>query len=809
MKKMKSIFALLVMALVGLSLTACSNDDLDTNQYQGGVSLNAYGPNPVMRGGQLRFIGSNLDQIASVTIPGVSPITQIEVVQSGIPSEIRITVPHDGPEPGLLTLTTKTDQTIKTKTELNYIEGIEITNITAEAMPGDVIKIEGDYLNLIQSLAFTNDVLVSETAFTTHDRYTIEVVVPENAKTGKIELYTADLTVVDKTSVEYQIVQTEDAIIIGTPAIAKVKGRQEVDALGTITAKKGEDITITGTYFNIVDHVTVGGYEVTELNVSDDGNTLTFTLPDEAPSGDLVLVCKSGVEVPVATLETVKPTNTVATPNPVKAGEIVTVNGDDMDVVTAIEFTDAEGEYTISLSESIVNTTQAFAVTVPAEATEGNLLLVMANGERIEVPFTLVKPTVTGYNVNPVNAGAALTIQGTDLDLVKKVQFGEGSTELTDDALDLAADGSSINIRVPMDALSGAPTLTLENGTTVQNVPDITVNEALFCYITESLDFDEEHTPKAGSTLTVAVAHGDKLQEVQVDGKKVNHIYVEDNSTLIISIPTTTGSTAKVKLVSSNGEVEYEINVIPQGSITRVIFDGPFELTWATSTQGMIAQDAMDNLPDGAQVELVFHYTVTGDNPQLKANNGSWGHIEFATGLAPANETIYALDPAADKLSFALSATTIANLKAASTDWGGLLIVHGQGATLNQITLEITIPMEKNLADFVLNMDGSAITYPYTFTWGDGGRFTLTPEVLSQLKVKKGSKFLVYKEAANTGQVQINNASWNAIYYLADWNGTEAVLEQEFDDALMDAVNNGGLILQGDLTGISKIAILP
>ena len=127
MKKIKNIFALLVVALVGLSLTGCSSDDLDTNQYQGGVSLNAYGPNPVMRGGQLHFVGSNLDQIASVTIPGIPEITSIDVVKAGIPSEIRVTVPKDGPEVGYVTLKTKTDQTITTRTQLEYIEGIEIT----------------------------------------------------------------------------------------------------------------------------------------------------------------------------------------------------------------------------------------------------------------------------------------------------------------------------------------------------------------------------------------------------------------------------------------------------------------------------------------------------------------------------------------------------------------------------------------------------------------------------------------------------------------------------------------------------------
>ena len=125
MKNIKNILALLVIVLMGLSLTACSNDDLDTNQYKEGVNLNAFGPNPVLRGGTLRFVGSNLDQIASIQIPGISAITNYEVVRAGIPSEIRITVPKDGPEVGVIILTTKTNQTITTQRELTYTENIE------------------------------------------------------------------------------------------------------------------------------------------------------------------------------------------------------------------------------------------------------------------------------------------------------------------------------------------------------------------------------------------------------------------------------------------------------------------------------------------------------------------------------------------------------------------------------------------------------------------------------------------------------------------------------------------------------------
>ena len=72
-----SAFSAVCLILAGsLSFTGCNQEvDLDTNQYKETVALNAYGPLPVLRGGTLRFLGSNLDQIASIELPGASPIT--------------------------------------------------------------------------------------------------------------------------------------------------------------------------------------------------------------------------------------------------------------------------------------------------------------------------------------------------------------------------------------------------------------------------------------------------------------------------------------------------------------------------------------------------------------------------------------------------------------------------------------------------------------------------------------------------------------------------------------------------------------
>ena len=278
-----------LMLTGAVSFTACSNDDLDTNQFVSSVGLNVYGPTPVMRGGTLRFIGSNLDQVSQVEIPGVAPITNIEVVKAGIPSEIRVVVPHDGPVPGLVKLTTKSGQTITTITELNYTEGLNPTNITmtASAMPGDKIRLTvpesgDDYLDIIHMIGFTGGGLVGENEFTAHTRYLIELVVPDVAKTGKLSLYTADLTLadVDVNNVDYQIISTEKAIEIGVPTVSKVASpRGEAAALGTVTAKAGETITITGSYFNLVDGISFAGVDAAEF--STDGKTITAELPAE------------------------------------------------------------------------------------------------------------------------------------------------------------------------------------------------------------------------------------------------------------------------------------------------------------------------------------------------------------------------------------------------------------------------------------------------------------------------------------------------------------------------------------------------
>ena len=810
MKKIYKLFTLFAVALMGLSLTACSEDDLDTNQYKGGVSLNVYGPSPVMRGGQLRFLGSNLDQIAQVEIPGVAPITNIQVIQAGVPSEIRITVPKDGPQPGLITLVTKTNERITTKTEVNYEEGIEITSFPVSAMPGDVIKIEGDYLNLIYSIAFADNVVIGENDFVSHDRYYLEVIVPEEAKTGKLELYTADLTTIDKSKVEYQIIQTEKAIMIGSPTISALEGRDKAEPLGTITAKAGEKITVTGTYLNLAKDVTIGGVSAVELKISNDGTGIIFTLPADAPDGDILIVCKSGVEVPVGKLNTVKPTECVAAPNPVKAGKSLTISGKDMDLINAVEF---DGTDAVTGEGITVNADKVVIKEVPEKATEGNLRLVMANGQRIEVAFTLVKPTITSYNTNPASAGSPLKITGTDLDLVKSITFGEAKND--DDKFEVSANGKTITVTVPMAATSGKPQFNLANGTSVEGA-ELQVKEAVFCYFTELPAEDAEL--KAGDSFVLPVANGDKLTGVEINGEACQYVITGSNQ-LIIGIPTTAKKGSKVRLISSNGEITYTFDFIPNTEVTTVLWTGQAVADdW--KDQPYVLSDGGKELTDAGVVAgdiITFHITPLEAAWKIQFVEGHWGPT-YASICSIGNDTEggkfteYDLD--ANKGNYSIEVTQ-AMLDAAFTQqwWGGVFVLNGDNVVVDRITTTHYNSLETTL------WEGEAVAdnwgaQPYILS--DGG----TELLAAGMKV--GSIIRCYLTATDASwNCQIVDGHWNpntpfdgCDFSSGNWNLAEhnGAIEFTVTDYIYEHITTSGgwggsFLLNGDNVICTKVTI--
>lgn len=669
MIKINKLLTLILSCLMLIGFSACGEDDLSTNQYSGGVSLNVFGPSPVVRGGTLRFLGSNLDQIKEVIIPGIDPITAIDVRQAGVPSEILVQIPKDGPEEGLVTLVTASGEKIITKTELTYEETIEISGFSpASAMPGEVITIEGDYLNLIHEIIFSEDVAVPETEFISHGRYKIEVAVPEKARTGQIILSDGEETLPNW-------IYSEEELTVGTPT---------VEGITAVRFKAGETLTITGTYLNLVDYVKFVGIKIPSaalaasaaeeggagtpfFSVNAEGTSLTLVQPVEAASGTVELIARSGVEVPVATEEgfqVVVPTELSVAPTSVKAGASLTINGKDMDLVTSVIFpADVEG------GEITVEATKLVVTAVPEAAVDGDVTLKMANGMSVTVPYTLVKPVVTAYSANPVNAGASLVLTGTDLDLVSSVSIGgEAATP------DASSTPTALVISVPMDSKTGAVTLNLRNGTSGES-PELTVNEAVFCYITEMPGEDVES--KAGTVCEVKIANADKLTGVEVDGTSVQ--YIVNGDILFFNIPQSAGTSSKVKLISSNGEYEYDFSFAPAVDPETTIWTGSFDIgNW----DGMqdLAWGAYDWYSVKPNQVLTFYFTENeweGGYWQISLRHGTnWGNI-------PDCPVQTDLDAGATSYSIILTSGILGDLVT-----NGGLVITGREITLSKITIK-------------------------------------------------------------------------------------------------------------------------
>ena len=824
MNKIKSLMSFVLLScLIAVGLTACSDDDLSTNQYQQGVHLNVFGPSPVMRGGSVHFYGSNLDQVKQVIIPGMDPVTNYEVVKAGIPSEIVVILDKEKPQPGKITLITNTDEKIETLTDLTFIEGIEYASDTqfspSVVQPDAVLTINGEYLNLVKEVIFADNVVVNAEDFVSQSRYKIEVTVPQEARTGKVILS-------DGAEIPNWI-YSDEILQVTTPVVEKVTTpRGEAAQQETVSCKLGETVTVSGQFFNLVAGVTIGDAETSyitveedQLTVSEDGKTLSFTLPAEAPDGDIDLICRSGVAIPVAILETIAPTECTATPNPAKNGQPLSISGKDLDVVASIEMP--------NVSEAIefnYNDGKIVIPAVPASAQEGNLVLRMANGKGVEVAYTLVKPTVNAYNPNPVSAGGALTIQGKDLDLVASVLFGEGA-DVAEVAV--AADGNSMTLTVPMNAASGSPTLNLINGATVE-APAITVNEATFCYVKELPGEDVE--VKAGSAVTLVVANGDKLTGVEVNGTAVQYVLTEGNK-LIIGLPESCGAGTKIRLISSNGEITYTLDVTPNTEVNTVIWTGAVDLNaWGINWQfGDGTQSAGEDALAFTKIALaegdVIHLYATAYNDwwQIQFFNGHW---EAQTSIGDTfgngnniNSGIASLEKG--YLDIVVTAQMLNELTTYN-DWGYCWILQGEGVVITKISVTHYNSLEQNISNSLVRQDDQTqnISLPLNITWGDEGRFRILIDkdpAIKDMNLKAG-KSVMYFYTSGTGQIQINNGNWGAWTTIADWENAddkkmELVLTQDMIDWLKGTQSDGwsstGMIIQGDGMTIKKVTILP
>ena len=608
----------------GISFTSCQGDDVDTNQFTGGISLNVFGPCPVARGGELRFIGA-------VFIPGCADITDIQVISN---REIRVTVPQEAEEGYVILRTLSAD--IQTETKITYSEPISLDSFSpTSVLPGETLTITGDYLNLMQKVIFADEVEVDCTDFIEHTRQRITLTVPEEAQSGLIILS-------DTADIPNQI-YSEEELTVTLPSVNNVSQLNN--------AKPSNAIEIQGQHLNLVKQVRTANGSEAEFTITNN-ETLRFEIPADAADGDVVMSPASGVEVTIANLTMAVPTEVKATPaTGLRAGSTLTLTGKNMELITNVTFP--------NVAEPIALTSQTeeqVTVVMSETAQSGNLMLNTGSGKQVSVAIETLKPVVSGYNPATVSAGENVTLSGSNLDLIASITFGDGEAVAV-------TPSATPNIEVPITTAEGevSVTVTMANGETIA-CPALNVTKPQCCYITSW----QEGDIKSGALLEVSIENGDKLTSVQLNGNTVQYI-VRDGS-LLVSLPADVSGNATLTLVSSNGEMPYTINIVDGSAV--VIYAGP--TVNAGNWEGYV-QLGSELFADAHVGSIITVYISNiGADAQGAFQNSSWSSI----------------DPAYDGFSLSGDSFTMTvNENILSQIQSGGLIVKGKNYTIESVTI--------------------------------------------------------------------------------------------------------------------------
>ena len=369
MKIYRKISVLAMAALVlAAGFTSCSEDQLDTNQYnKSGVNILAFGPMPITRGATMRLTGTQLNNVKEVLFPeGNQKLTPSTTYISGeftlqSSEEMTVTIP-DQCVPGKLRLVTNDGQTIESASNITFAEEIKASSITPNPIhPGEVVSIKGDYVWNIGQVVFFDHVTVDAEDFLLNTRSEIQVIVPAEAKTGDVAYNDGS--------------DGAENISIGTLTIDEIKAT----GVSNPNPEFGEEITITGENLDLVTSIDFPAVADVPFQVANDGKSVRVTVPDNTVSGSVTLNSASGITtsvdiaVPLASVSSTEPVKDV------KVGQTITIKGDKLDRIIHLVLPAIDGAFT-----DFTQTATQITFVVPEGMGDGKVTLVQHENYSIE-----------------------------------------------------------------------------------------------------------------------------------------------------------------------------------------------------------------------------------------------------------------------------------------------------------------------------------------------------------------------------------------------------------------------------------------
>lgn len=346
----------------GLCLTACSEDDLvpTPGTSLNGVTLEAFGPCPLTRGGTMEVIGSNLAKVNKVLFPkGNQQLTETKEYEEADfvvndKGGLTVTVPNEV-VPGKLRLVVGNDTLVSTS-YITYDEECTVQNVDMSGVEraGDVITITGEYVWNIASLTFADNVEVWAEDFLVNTRYEVQVAVPLAARTGAVTYYDGNANEVQTDLGELTL---REAVVTG---------------IDNDSPELGSEIVISGTDLDLIGCANFPYVDSVEVVVNEAATELRCIVPKNTTPGDINFAQYSTLNVKVPITPLMIEVTDVAPAENLEVGDVVTITGTRLD---RAQYISLPGGIALAPDEYSATDTQ-ITFTVPEGMSDGPVTIV-------------------------------------------------------------------------------------------------------------------------------------------------------------------------------------------------------------------------------------------------------------------------------------------------------------------------------------------------------------------------------------------------------------------------------------------------
>jgi len=566
-------------------------------------------------------------------------------------------------------------------------------------------------------------------------------------------------------------------------------GKSGVNILGfgPMPVTRGETMRVTGTQLNNVKEVLFpeGNQKLTpattyinaEFSVQN-AQEMTVTIPDQCVPGQLRLVTNSGDTIVSASNITFAEEIKVSSysPSPVHPGSLVTIKGEYVWNIGQVVFFD---HVTVDAADFVKNTRNEIQVLVPAEAKSGELAYNdgtdgAENTVMGDLNVDFAKATGVS-NANP-EFGEQITITGENLDLVTAIDF----PSVPDVAFTVAADGKSIQVKVPANTVSGTVTLSSPSGLTT--AVNITVPLATVSSTSPVKDV------KAGQTITIKGSKLDRITQLvlpAIDEPLKKGEFAQSATQISFVVPEGMGDGKVILVQHENYSVESDKISMYSEAPETVIWAGKFYIgNWNAGMQELAWGGYDWSTAKPGQVLTVYLTPDMSEGwSQIRVGNGSWAPLPGTADVNP-------LTAEDTKFSVTLTQAMIDEMVA-----NGGLVICGAFFTITKITLSI---LETTIWSGSFALGGWAAGMQ-ELAWG--GYDWSTVAVGTTVK-------LYYEVDPSVGYINIRfgNGSWAALPSTQGWgpdgnaspDPSETSIKTVLTAADMDQLlNAGGLVICG------------